>query len=289
MKKVHDLDMVAHLFANQSQTEARNGGNTFYFYKDTIYSFGSHFPIAKHTKNKKGDTALLFTTRGYSNTTSKHISITSSACRHLNKIYCSNPNKTHKENIIAYEKNIKECLLGLDRARKLERYIEPAKHILEQCIKYCDFFNLKVPKKITKLIEQAESGKYADYLAKERNRIEKEKQKEEKAKFKLFSTNLEKWRKGDGDRLYGHTTGFDYLRFNGKRIETSQGVEIPIDTAKKSFNFIMKSVKVGGVDKPEHKILNWNINKITAEFLQIGCHKIEITEINSMAKQMKWI
>ena len=53
MKKIHDLDMVAHLFANQSQTEARNGGNTFYFYKDTIYSFGSHFPIAKHTKNKK--------------------------------------------------------------------------------------------------------------------------------------------------------------------------------------------------------------------------------------------
>lgn len=289
MKKIQDSDMVAHLFAHQSQTEARNSSYTFYFRNDTIYSFGSHFPIAKHRKNKKGDTALLFTTRTYSNTTSKHISITLSACRHLNIIYCENPDFTIKDNITAYEKRIKETLLGLDRARKLEKYIEPAKNILEQCKKYCQFFNIKVPKKITKLIEKAESGKYAEYLAKERIRIENEKRKEEEAKFKLFSTNLKKWRKGDGNRLYGHATGFDYLRFNGQRIETSQGVEIPIETAKKSFNFIMKSVKVGGVDKPEHKILNWNINKITTDFIQIGCHKIEIAEINLMAKQMKWI
>ena len=85
-KLVHTADMVAHLWANKSQPEARNGtprDSNFYFEGTTIYSYGSHFPIATHTTDKHGKPVVLFTQAGYSMTTSRHISMARSAARHL--------------------------------------------------------------------------------------------------------------------------------------------------------------------------------------------------------------
>ena len=48
---VYPSDMVAHLWANKSQDSARESGGRFYFVGDTIYSYGSHFPIARHVEN----------------------------------------------------------------------------------------------------------------------------------------------------------------------------------------------------------------------------------------------
>jgi hypothetical protein len=75
MRKVHPTDMVAHLWAHQTQDSARNPHGNFYFEGDTIYSYGSHFPIARHVDAH----TIFFTTRGYSNTTSGHISCVRSA------------------------------------------------------------------------------------------------------------------------------------------------------------------------------------------------------------------
>ena len=86
MKLVHTPDMVAHLWANQSQAEARNGtprDSNFYFEGDTIYSYGSHFPVATHTKDKRGAPVVIFTQAGYSPTTGRHVSMARSAARHL--------------------------------------------------------------------------------------------------------------------------------------------------------------------------------------------------------------
>jgi len=68
MKTVHNPDMVAHLWANQSQECARNSGNTFYFEGSTIYSYGSHRPIAAFLPNG----AILWNDARYSNTTNRH-------------------------------------------------------------------------------------------------------------------------------------------------------------------------------------------------------------------------
>ena len=53
-RTVHPADMVAHLWAHKSQDFARNPGHNFYFHGDTIYSYGSHFPVARHVENKRG-------------------------------------------------------------------------------------------------------------------------------------------------------------------------------------------------------------------------------------------
>ena len=81
-KQVHPVDMVAHLWAHKSQDAAHCPGNKFYFSGDTIYSYGSHFPIARHVTNKRGS-AVLLTTRGYSATTAGHKAVVARACQHL--------------------------------------------------------------------------------------------------------------------------------------------------------------------------------------------------------------
>ena len=53
-KHVFDTGEVSHLWANRAQDEARNRQGNLYFTGDTIYSYGSHFPIARHVRNGAG-------------------------------------------------------------------------------------------------------------------------------------------------------------------------------------------------------------------------------------------
>jgi hypothetical protein len=50
---------VAHVWAHQLQSHARNKRGNFYFQGDTIYSYGSHFPIAKHVEHKGEEVHLV--------------------------------------------------------------------------------------------------------------------------------------------------------------------------------------------------------------------------------------
>ena len=91
-RTVHPADMVAHLWAHKSQDFARNPGHNFYFHGDTIYSYGSHFPVARHVENKRGR-AVLFTTRSYSSTTAGHKCMVEGACRHLTVFHVADVNE----------------------------------------------------------------------------------------------------------------------------------------------------------------------------------------------------
>lgn len=73
MRQVVNKEMVAHLWAHQTQNHARNSGGNFYFDGGDIYSYGSHFRCGSVVENKNGQKAYLITTRGYSNTTAKHM------------------------------------------------------------------------------------------------------------------------------------------------------------------------------------------------------------------------
>lgn len=83
----------------------------------------------------------------------------------------------------------------------------------------------------------------------------------------------------------------DYLRYNGKRIETSQGIEIPLQIAQEAFNFIRNILPQGGCldGSCDYEILDYKVKSITQDYLEIGCHRIEISEINNLAKELKWV
>src|SRR5262249_10971073 len=64
---------IPHLWAHQTQDNARNGTGSFYFDGPTIYSYGSHFPIATHVRGLQRQAGVLFTCDKSSITTSQHM------------------------------------------------------------------------------------------------------------------------------------------------------------------------------------------------------------------------
>lgn len=70
MKKVFsNTQEVAHVWAQFNQDQGRNGGHSVFFCGNTIYSYGSHFPMA----HRIGDTTtILINDDSYSATTSSH-------------------------------------------------------------------------------------------------------------------------------------------------------------------------------------------------------------------------
>ena len=89
MKRVVSTSEVPHLWAHQSQDSARNGQGSLYFDGDTIYSYGSHFPVARHVTGAHGRSAVLLTSRSHSITTARHVSGVHSAIPGSVPVFCT--------------------------------------------------------------------------------------------------------------------------------------------------------------------------------------------------------
>lgn len=68
---------VAEMFADRKSETVRGRAiqsMSMFVNGDTVFSYGYHFPIARHTEkvDEHGKPIVLFTNRGYSNTTAKH-------------------------------------------------------------------------------------------------------------------------------------------------------------------------------------------------------------------------
>src|SRR5262245_47315041 len=120
-RTVHSSHMVCHLWANQSQEEARNGSRSLYFERETIYSYGSHFPVACIITHKRAQRAVLLNPAAYSVTTSCHQGMARSASRHLPQFtvpHFVGSKVGHADNVRYYRNRIRDAALALCRSRK---------------------------------------------------------------------------------------------------------------------------------------------------------------------------
>jgi hypothetical protein len=266
MKKVFtDISTIAHLWANQLQDEARNTGN-FYFDGSTIYSYGGHFPIAKHIE-VDGQKAVLFTTRGYSNTTARHIAVVRHAASHLNVIKCYDPNTTHEVNFKSWKIDAELVAAKLPKAKKPEKYLNELEYINSQANKYAQFFGLELPAILTAILSIKDKNEYNAYHDQKTAILEAERLKKEAELKKQHKKALAEWKAGKTHRLYTRIET-DFLRVNEEaaRIETTQAVQIPMELGKRLFYSIKENtLKVGD------KVLNFEVNEVGAK-IKIGCH-----------------
>lgn len=298
---------VAHNWAHKRESTLKKDtiAGSLYYEGDTIYSYGSHFPIAKHVTGKDGKKAILFTTRTYSNTTSKHLYTVRSAISHMDTIYCEhvpsgNWSVDHDKNFYAWEQEIKNIALNLPRATKPEKYIVQINQVLNSVKAYAEFFGVK-PKaeqkkffalpieKLTKMSEagaelirkrKVEAKEYAKKQAEERAKREEERTAEQLIAFRKFER--------DDVRTNNNTA---FLRFNKKtkRIETSKGVEIPQEVGRRFYKWVKSTVAMGGCNgNCEMEILSYKVRAVNAQEMQIGCHTIAMSEADALAKVLKW-
>lgn len=284
---------VAHFWANKTQDRGRSG--SVFFEGDSIYSYGLHFEIARHIPEKD---VILFTNEDYyisnfkSSSTGKHKSIVSNSCNHI-KTFIVPSFQDHNFNVNFFLQEIEEKKEKLFRQRKCINYsIQYLHRLLSDFKDYLHIFRNEINDKHYKLghsflnkglFTVEDIRKLYKKLQKEKERIreyaEKERIKQEKLKIENADKIL-KWREG-GIKTESLFSFSPVLRVKGKYIESSWGSKVFISIARAVYKCIKKGLL------PE-KLEGYDIISIDKDILKIGCHSIEWTEINDIAKQLNW-
>lgn len=116
MRKVlKSSNEVFHFWANKVQSEGKAGA--VFFDGEYVFSYDRHFAIARHLPNR----TVAFTTRGYSNTTAKHISQARSAASHLTRVFCNDPADSAATNMRHAQAQIVAALEASRTTRRIQQ------------------------------------------------------------------------------------------------------------------------------------------------------------------------
>lgn len=300
-KHVFSTGEVPHLWAHRTQDDARNKQGNLYFNGDTIYSYGSHFPIARHVANDPGKRAVLFTTATYSVTTSTHCSAVRSAIPpgipvfHVPNIcrgrYSENEltAKDHAGNLADYAHRIEDYIATSARARSSYTKVwnhERAVHLRDEAFAYCSFFGLSVPD--IQKVPEPDSEAIAAIRRREAKRAAEKAEETKRKRTEIIARQqqlISEWRAG----LYSgclHDVPV-MLRIDGDEVVTSRGAHFPVSHAKRGLAFVRKVRESGQAYVRNGHTIHlgpYAIDRIEPDgTVKAGCHVVSWKEIERIA------
>lgn len=309
MKRVVNSSMVAHLWANQVQSDARNATGSMFFEGDTIYSYGRHFPIARHTKALDGRAIALFTTRRHSVTTAKHIGEVRRALRGRSEgvLECTHVNcalTTGRANLQGMRE---ECLEKLEKASRARSYtamyLRQAEALVVNHLAYRTAFGLELDEPLT-ISEEWKKDAKGRVEAQKALEVERKRQADIQGQQRRVTllADLEQWKTGDivyrsgfsevptalRARYAEHVTG----QTLPDTIQTSRGAEVPATHARRIWGLINK-IRATGVPyqrngHSEH-VGQFTVDSITTDgTLVAGCHTITFEAMAELAGKLGW-
>jgi len=273
MKKVFSSNYeVIHTFAQRTHPEGRNSSTSVFFEGYKIYSYGYHYLLGEFLDTN----TILINDKGYGNSTAKHISILMGATSHYKQYY-----KTRIDVDYIYSHVFNYLKPKLAKARKPQKYTN---EIFALWNSLNEYITERKETKTRRRKEYKQLLKFVDSLQ-DTNAIEdlriwakKEKEKKQRKEKKTLKEKLNKFYKYEID--FFRVGGLDYLRRseNEQYIETSQGVKIDIDEARRYYNILSSGANMRG-----ERISNF-ITKSFDNLLTIGCHNISKEQINKISK-----
>jgi hypothetical protein len=300
-KHVFDTGEIPHLWAHRAQDEARNRQGNLYFTGDTIYSYGSHFPIARHVTNNAGERAVLFTTATYSVTTSSHCSAVRSAIPSVIPVFhvpnvCrgrySGSDLTvddHAGDLADYAERIEKHVVTSARARSSYAKSwnnQHAGHLRDQSFAYCAFFGL--PMSNIPEVPEIDSDALTAIRKREAKRAAEkaEKTKRERAEALVRQQELiTKWRAGQYSGCFYDVPAM--LRIDGNEVVTSRGARFPVSHAKRALAFVRKireSQKAYVRNGHTIHLGPYALDRIELDgTVKAGCHVVSWEEIERIA------
>lgn len=297
MRHVYPNHEIPHHWAHQTQDEARNSTGSFYFDGTTIYSYGSHFPIAKHVTNERGERAVLFTTAHHSVTTAGHCSAVARAIPsdvtvfrvpHVRNSWGDLPN--HADNVESYVRRISELLGKAKRARvHRDWYQREALGLRQQLQRYVAFFALSdiaVP-------ESDELDALQSWIAaheeEERRRREEAARLAEEEQRREQADRIQRFRAGDPQASYVRGVS-PMLRVIGDEVQTSLGARFPISHALRALAFVRRVRKSSQEYVHSGHTIHlghYVIDRIETDgTVHAGCHVVKWEEIERIAPQL---
>lgn len=303
-KTVFSNAMVAHVWAQQTQDEGRSNNGNFYFSGRTIYSYGSHFPIATFTV-ARGRQCVLFTTRGYSKTTNgKHIPAVRRALPSgVPVFYVENVNEGLSYCIADYARRFEAPIKDAAKARtRKARLMEQANHVEAEAIRFAEFFGCPRPNLIEVSAElraatEREIALNAARVA-ERDAVRAAAQAEAEAAWPAI---LDLWREHrtmseEQDAIWYEWYGVLPIGLRRKlcdvpTIETTRGAEFPLNQALAALP-VIERCKSKGVEwkRNGHRVPlgHFQIDRISSDGdVVAGCHTVPYAEIMTAAARVQ--
>ena len=262
-----------HAFAQRETPKGR--ASSVFFYGDKIYSFGYHYLLGEFIDDK----TIVINDRGYSNTTSKHISYLTSGTRQYKQFF------TTRCDIALVHRQVLSLKDKLATARKPENYINEILSLFDSLNEFIQYTkNKNIPKDVRykeiKAIVKAlniDSVQYQQKLAAAKKKDAAAKKRKDAKQIKetltkFYNYEVNSFRVGDTD----------YLRLSrdGECVETSQYVKVSVDEARTLYKAICNGVDIRG-----HRISNYTVNSINGT-LKIGCHNINMESVHKVGKQL---
>lgn len=281
---------IAHEWANRQDGSGIGAGGNMLYGGGCVYSYGDHFIIAKHVQNERGERAVLFTERTYSQTTAKHIAIVRDASSHLDKLHVADPALDKDELFNDWQERIVAIAGKLAVAQRPQKLATEIEKLYHQAERYADFFGYDMPEKLVLAGNIRNSESFADYVAKEKAERDAERLVQAKRLKKVQAQRLKDWRAFETKGI-GSLDGWDYLRFVEQtcEVETTQQVTFTLFDAKALYLFIEDTLRKDTYAENSEKFLGeYTIIEINKAYIRIGCHKVAIKEINRFADQRGW-
>jgi hypothetical protein len=297
---------VAHLWA--SGNKASGKGSNFYFEGDTIYSYGSHFPIARRIN----EGFYLITKRGYSVSTAKHISYARRAIPSYAKTFPVTNSPRDSFGAIREEK-MKEarnmfstmeaktpaktyenaCGLSLFIRDTLEMFRlfeeEDAQFLaaLQMEELHGILGKVELVKEINReAFEIAEAKKDAQREAREAKRRAKWERQQELERMEALEI-VPLWRNGEKVITWKLRNLPPMLRIIGDKVETSHGAEVTREEATRAFSFIVAKINRGETwhrNGETCAVGPFSLVSIDSETVTVGCHKFTLEEVLDFGK-----
>jgi len=298
MKNLKNIDETIHSFFNHTHESGKSGN--VYFENNTLFSYGSHFELAKFIEFE-GKQYLFINTSSYSNTTSKHQSKVRS---YINKslvekvfyfdfrnnssyYYSSYSFHLDKTNLIETINRLinssKDCFNSQLRARENTWNYSHGMQFLNTAKSLNDIFYSLIGTDeiilISNLFYEIETlrneAEQKSILINE-TRGEREKLKQIK-QLERNKERLEQWLKGENIRdLYNLPI---HLSLKDRIIETTKGAKITLNEGLNLLNKIKNNENVHGL-----KVGSYTVNGFNNDILHVGCHKISMEQINLFEK-----
>lgn len=317
MKYYKNNAEVVHAWAGRHSDNGRNPNSSIFFTGSIIYSYGSHFPMARHIDFKN----VLLTYATYGQTTSQHQTEVWRSVSHKNTLYVHDVEDPLSKNGI--DETISAVTKLLHQAAKRRKKelanddIHSAWQQVANLYEIADFDEFKAQWKKTpaalkrkladtaKLIEACKvniTAAMSSLSAKEEARIKRDKAKAKKklagmvAECKVI---LEEWLNGErsNDGMYQtrQVLGTDALRVGptGLTVQTTQGLVVPAEDCARAWPLIKRFYDSKFTDDlvlteaQQARFGNFQLSQIQRDgTVVVGCHRFERWVIERLAKQL---
>lgn len=281
---------VCHVWAHQLQSDARYGN--IFFEGDTIYSYGTHFPMAR-ILTVNGKRVVLFTTRSYSSTTAGHKSEARQAIPHGTPVFYVEDvtEKPSRKSLDQYAARIAYQSTTVTNSRSRMGFeLEQLKKLVDEANTFCETFGFKTRFTMPANVDEMKALA-AERTAKAKRDAKNREKKLAAQKAKEVAARLEKleqWKQGAS--VYpGSVGGYEHLRLtpDGTEVETTANAVVPLKHVNRVAKLILTNVAAGvewHTNGETIRVGEYNLESISPNGdVRIGCHLFARAEIERFA------